>query len=261
VIGVAFVGLAAALAAGPTPAPRIASAWVDGTDLVLGLADGRRLTGAALVGAVLALRDEHGVRRTMKVEAVVRDPADPTGAVHLYRLTAPDAAGSWRPVCTPGPDGLQMAIPQPGPAGELAVWCTSGALGKCVRWGYHPWRRFAGGASLAPYHQACVHMARADYCGDGRPTTTEGRLIQMQDAAGVRAWPDRARDFSFEAAWNEDGAVCVARVRVPAKASLAGLERECPRLAGRVGAACTPESSSRFGRPLIFNRSHQANGP
>ncbi len=72
----------------------------------------------------------------------------------LYRLTSPDAAGAWQSVCSPGPDGLQAAIFQLGADGELVIWCTSGALGKCVRYGYHPWQRLPDGASLAPYHRA-----------------------------------------------------------------------------------------------------------
>lgn len=250
--------LMAAILAAPAAAaaaPHIHSVRVDGTAIVVALDDGRELSRDALVGAVLTLRGEDGQRRRMKVEAITPDPTDPTGAVLLYRLSAWDDGGVWRPVCSPGPDGLQMAIPQPGPSGDLAIWCTSGALGKCVRWGYHPWRRLPDGTSLAPYHRACVAMARADYCGDGRPTTTEGRLIQMQDTAGVRSFPPPGGGFSFEAAWGEEGALCVARVRVPGNISLPELERRCPRLAGRTGATCTPGSSARFGVPLLFNRS------
>jgi len=245
----------AALMPAAAAAPRIQSVRVDGTAIVIALDDGRELSRDQLVGTILTLRGEDGRRQRMKIEAITPDPTDPTGEVLLYRLTAQDAAGVWSPVCSPGPDGLQMAIPQPGPSGDLAIWCTSGALGKCVRWGYHPWQRQHDGTSLAPYHRACVNMARADYCGDDRPTTNEGRLIQMQDRAGVRTWPSVSRDFAFEAAWGEQGAVCVARVRVPENISLAELVRRCPRLAGRTGEACTAESSSRFGTPLIFNRS------
>jgi hypothetical protein len=228
---------------------------VVGTELVIALDGGRELRREQLIGTILTLRGEDGQRRRVKIESVAPDPTDPSGEVLLYRLTSQDAAGAWQPACSPGPDGLQAAILQPGAGGELAIWCTSGALGKCVRYGYHPWQRLPDGTSLAPYHRACVNMARADYCGDDRPTTNEGMQIEMQDRAGVRAWPSGSSDFRFEAAWGEQGALCVARVRVPENISLAELVRRCPRLAGRTGDACTPESSYRFGTPLIFNRS------
>lgn len=231
------------------------SVRVVGTELVIALDDGRELGHEQVVGTILTLRGEDGQHRRVKIESVAPDPTDPTGEVLLYRLTWPDAAGAWQPVCSPGSDGLQAAILQPGADGELVIWCTSGALGKCVRYGYHPWRQLSDGTSLAPYHRACVNMARADYCGDDRPTTNEGMQIEMQDRAGVRAWPPGDSDFRFEAAWGEQGALCVARVRVPENISLDELVRRCPRLAGRTGDACTPASSYRFGTPLIFNRS------
>jgi hypothetical protein len=231
------------------------SVRVVGTELVIALDDGRELGREQVVGTILTLRGEDGQHRRVKIESVAPDPTDPTGGVLLYRLTWPDAAGAWQPVCSPGPDGLQAAILQPGADGELVIWCTSGALGKCVRYGYHPWRQLFDGTSLAPYHRACVNMARADYCGDDRPTTNEGMQIEMQDRAGVRAWPPGDSDFRFEAAWGEQRALCVARVRVPENISLDELVRRCPRLAGRTGDACTPASSYRFGTPLIFNRS------
>ena len=228
---------------------------VVGTEILIALDDGSELRREQLIGTVLTLRGEDGQRRRVKIESITPDPTDPSGDVLLYGFTSQDASGAWRPICSPGPDGLQLAIPQPGADGELVIWCTSGALGKCVRYGYHPWQRLPDGTSLAPYHRACVNMARADYCGDDRPTTNEGMQIEMQDRAGVRAWPSGSSDFRFEAAWGEQGALCVARVRVPQNISLDDLVRRCPRLAGRIGNACTPESSYRFGTPLIFNRS------
>jgi len=200
-----------------------------------------------LVGAVLTLRAEDGERRRLKIESIIADPRDQTGEVLLYRFTAQDTAGAWQPLCPPDPDGQQLGFPQPGPQGDVVIWCTAGALGKCVRFGYPPWRSLPDGTSLAPYHRACVNMVRADYCGDGRPTTREGMRIQVYDLAGVNSPEPGAGDFRFEAAWGEAGALCVAKVRVPENISLDGLVRMCPRLAGRVGAVCTAETAARFG--------------
>ena len=98
-------------------------------------------------------------------------------------------------------------------------------------------------------------MTRADYCGDDRPTTRDGTLIDIFDRAGVN---DRGADgdgFRFEAAWGEDGALCVAKVRIPENVSLEDVAEMCPRLAGRVGPVCTEETAAGFGTPLVVNRS------
>ena len=110
----------------------------------------------------------------------------------LYRFTAQDAAGAWQPLCPPDPDGQRLGFPQPGPRGDIVIWCTAGALGKCVRVGYAPWRSLPDGTSLAPYHRACVNMMRADYCGDDRPTTRDGTLIDVYDRVGVNRRSRRA---------------------------------------------------------------------
>jgi hypothetical protein len=41
--------------------------------------------------------------------------------------------------------------------------CISGAVGKCARFGYKPWKVLSDGQALSMYHQACVRMLRADY--------------------------------------------------------------------------------------------------
>jgi hypothetical protein len=98
-------------------------------------------------------------------------------------------------------------------------------------------------------------MFRADYCGDGVAATRDGTLIDMYDGLGVQAEEGR-RDLRFEAGWGKDGAVCVARPRVPENVTLERLERRCPaRLAGRVGPAACTEDKARGGGALILNKS------
>lgn len=49
-------------------------------------------------------------------------------------------------------------------------------------------------------------MARADYCGDGVPHTKSGTLIDLYDIHGIQTVvPNDGQ--TFEAGWNEDGAV------------------------------------------------------
>jgi hypothetical protein len=115
--------------------------------------------------------------------------------------------------------------------GKLTLACENGAITKCIRWGYKPWAS-RNGQSLAPLHQACTRMARADYCGNGTSHTREATTIDMYDALGVQqlttvavtGWdPERA---SFEAAWAPDGAVCLARTRDGR--ALETIQQECP---------------------------------
>jgi hypothetical protein len=79
-------------------------------------------------------------------------------------------------------------------------------IAKCIDWGYAPW------LTDTDVHAACTRLARADYCGDGVPWTMDGAKIDVYDSIGVQS-PPRASAMRFEAAWNRDGAVCVARTR------------------------------------------------
>jgi hypothetical protein len=62
--------------------------------------------------------------------------------------------------------------------------------------------------------------------------------------------------MSFEAGWDKDGAVCVARPRVPENVTLDQLERRCPtRLAGRTGIASCTDEKARAAEALLLNKS------
>src|SRR4051812_20187897 len=100
-LAIAVGALVAAAGADAAPAVRIGGIEVVGTALRLGLSDGRVLSGDALVGAVLGLRDEGGTVMLTKIEAVTADPKDRTGQVSLYRFSTLDARGRWQPVCPP----------------------------------------------------------------------------------------------------------------------------------------------------------------
>ena len=63
----------------------------------------------------------------------------------------------------------------------FALICTGGAIGKCVRWGYKPWRSGPDGVALWDYHQACVRMVRADYGGDGVGHTRDNTPVDVFD--------------------------------------------------------------------------------
>ena len=102
--------------------------------------------------------------------------------------------------------------------GAFTFACENGAIAKCVEWGYKPWAK-KDGQSLAPLHQACTRMARADYCGDGRSHTRDDNPIDMYDSRQVltRALESSAdwdvKRASFEAGWTEEGALCLSHTR------------------------------------------------
>lgn len=188
---------------------------------------------------ILAL-DESGSPATMRVESVIRDPKDPDGDVYLYQLSVRyESTGTYQPYCQPDREGKTLAIPLQG------VWdgqrnhvmndsvtfaCTNGSLAKCVRLGYKPWKT-VNGVSLAAYHQACVHLVAADYCGDGRPHTREGTKIDMWDDLGIQK-RETEPGMVFEAAWSPRGAEYLNKPRYAEP--LSDLVTACPdRLRGR----------------------------
>ena len=203
---------------------------------------------------------------TVRIDAVIPDPRDPDGEVLLYRMMALGADGAWRELCGPDPQGERWAFPLAGrwtasgqhlPAapGVFNVTCSSGAIGKCVRFGYKPWKRLPDGTALRDHHQACVRMMRADYCGDGQSFTRDGTLIDLYDRLGIQK-DEPTPGMRFEAGWGKDGATCVAHVRIPEKVTLEELARRCPgRLAERVGAVCTEEEARRPSATLLLNKS------
>jgi ADYC domain len=247
-------------AAGPAAA---ASVSVVGSEFRVSLDDGSVLAGEALKGVVLAFGDGSGRQRRLRIDSVEPDPRDRDGEVMLYSLSEQDESGEWRDACLPDPDGRRLGFPLAGrftadgrydpEPGKLLITCTGGAEAKCVRFGYKPWGKAPGGASLAPYYQACVRLVRADYSGDGRGTTRNGQPIDIYDSLSVQA-PGADPSYEFEAGFDEQGAVCVRHVRVKENATLAGVEASSPRLKGRVGEICD-EAFARAEGAILFVRS------
>ncbi|MEO8672978.1 MAG: ADYC domain-containing protein [Tahibacter sp.] len=232
---------------------------VDGTSFVLDQADGRVLRSRDLIGAELDLEDGS----TVRIDAVRADPGDPSGETLLHRFSVRVGDSDWQNPCEANYQGEQEGFPLSGrwdaegrfhadPA-HFVLSCTSGAQAKCVRFGYKPWKNAPDGAALAPLYEACVHMVRADYCGNGEASTKNGTQIDVYDAHGVQH-AETAADFHFEAGWSPHGAVCVARTRIVENLSLQQLAQGCPRLREAVGESCTEQRASELGA-VVFNRS------
>jgi hypothetical protein len=250
-----------------------------------------------LIGANLLI-DQGNRTLRVRLDGIETDPDDKRAEVadadriwlHSLSVEAPD--GSREPLCQPGPDGRRQAIPvrgrfsvvdgrfAGGEAGAFELACTGGAMGKCIRFGYHPWQTRAWPA-LALYRQAvneraaneralqqqadasspsyltlynaCLRMVRADYGGDGDGTTRNGMPIYLYNARGIEV-PANDPRMAFEAGWTDAGAVCVNHPRVAENVTLAGIAARWPRLAGKTGAICTEEFARSLGA-LLYNRS------
>ncbi len=229
---------------------------VDGTALVLRLPNGKTLRGTELEGATLhmALNGRQAV--AVKLASIKPDPKDASILRHEFQVQ--NDKGKWQSFCDANYYGETWGIPialpagHPGREGEVTLTCASGAVGKCVRFGYKPWAKGPHGEDLAPYHAACVHMVRADYCGDSQPHTKDGTQIDIYDHLGMHDDAKADPEYAFEAGWAPDGAVCVAHTRWSDVATLDSLRAECPRLP--LGDVCTEKAAQAKGA-LVFNRS------
>jgi hypothetical protein len=258
VFAVVALGLAVLDGAGcPAAAAGVREVEIVGTAFRITLADGRVLAGRDLVGAVLEAEDEAGAPLTVRIDGVEPDPLDPAGETVLYELSSPDpAAGGWADACGPDPDGRRLGFPLAGiwteggehlPApGRFSITCTSGVIGKYVRFGYKPWRDGPDGRPIWDLHQTCVRLMRAD----GLPRTRDGTPIVIHGRLGIQDDELGAAGFTFEAAWGPAGARCVRRTRLAGVLGLDRLAATCSGLAARTGPSCTEDEPA-----LLYNRS------
>ena len=247
-----FLLLAVPAAFTPKAAALEARFEAKGAQLVLTLSDGRILEGEALIGITFLLGDG-GEGARVRVEAIAQDASTAGEPIPLYLLSV-HKGGVETPFCSADARGRRTAIALPDTAGAIRFTCTSGAEGKCVLLGYRPWERHEG-TPMPELHQACVRMLRADYGGVGVPLTRDGTPVNIYDRFGIQRI-DKDDGMEFEAAWNADGALCVAHPRIPEIVTLDGLAIRYPRLDGHLGEeACDAATMERDPRALIFNRS------
>jgi hypothetical protein len=248
------------------PSGDISSAFVRGTRLFVKAKDGQLVSGKRLIGAIIVGIGPDGKQEHFKILNVEPDKDDPTGEVELYTFHMRDpVSGEWKDPCPSGSTGAAKGFPIEGTwddrgnhlkSDHFSITCAHAPMGKCVRWGYKYWKAGPGGKSLWDYYQACYRMTRADYCGDGITHTEDGRAIDLFDNLDLNR-EDPTIKLQFEAAWGRDGALCVARTRIP-KWKLEDLERECPeKLKGKLGhkESCNYQQMRKDQRALIFNKS------
>lgn len=102
-------------------------------------------------------------------------------------------------------------------AEQFTVACRGAAIAKCAEWGYRDlekWTETSGALHhdipLSYFHEACVRMVRADYCGDGHSHTVNGTLVDVYDTADIQT---EGTALALEAEWSASGASCVKHVR------------------------------------------------
>lgn len=204
--------------------------------------------------------DAQGHRLKFQIRSVELDPQDSQQETYLYTVFYQTKNQTWQNYCRATTHFAAKAVALRGTwdrggtyqdnENRITFSCLSGALAKCVRLGYRPWQTIRG-RSLKEYHQACVRMIRADYCGDGTTHTQDGTQINLYDRLGVRK-RDIVPGMSFEAAWGSDGAQAIHHTRYPE--SLAYVQRVCPhRLASNTKTNQTSIQSQSS--VLLFNDS------
>jgi hypothetical protein len=222
--------------------------------------DARTLSQTELTGMTFALGDNRD-HQLATIESVEDDPSAVGGPLTLYHITLRASAGAPpSELCAPDARGRRLGLPLSGHDGTFRFVCTSGAAGKCVLLGYRPWDERPD-VPMRDLHQACVHMIRADYGGDDRPSTRDGTQIDVFDRYGIQVAADLP-SMSFEAAWGPAGALCVAHPRRPEVITLAGIGEKHPGLLGALGpGVCNLDTVRRNGSAILFNRSRQTPDP
>jgi hypothetical protein len=93
------------------------------------------------------------------------------------------------------------------------IACRGAALAKCFEIGYSRFgTNAATGIANSDYHEACVRMIRADYCGNGISTTHDGTLVDVWDKGNTQIRTAEA-SLKLEAEWGPNGATCIKHTR------------------------------------------------
>lgn len=241
-----------------------------------GTVDGNPVSGPAFSGAVMSATLD-GQQGALQVRIDSVSPTDDPDITVYDVSVLPQGATAWQPLCTDSNGEAVQAIPLRGywdesqgtptggdhldSPGEVTFACLGYTLAKCVEFGYKPWKTtvqcIAPGVchsvSLSYHHQACTRMLRADYCGDGMPTTRDGTLVDIADSIGLES-PEAPANWLFEAEWSAEGATCVKNTRWPSMPVGAGdypgesvrqyIQSHCPaRWATRASMCGTPLSA------------------
>ncbi|WP_224367496.1 ADYC domain-containing protein [Hyalangium versicolor] len=94
--------------------------------------------------------------------------------------------------------------------GTVTLACQTGAIAKCMDWGYNPSAISFADDVENQLLGACIQAKRAAYFarfGDFESYTVDGKKLNIKDREGVLT----ANPRPLEAVWTEDGALCFNR--------------------------------------------------
>jgi hypothetical protein len=196
---------------------------------------GRFVSFNRMAGAVLSAVLDDGDEIDVRIDDLYRSPERRNADTFFYEVSYETDEG-WLPLC--GVDELGEPIAAIALDGRwdftegtetggthvddestFTFACRGYVLAKCVEAGYKPWSRArvcthgegCRMTTLAAHHQACTRMLRADYCGDGISHTIDATPVNFYDGFGVRY---DSQDWSAEAEWDEEGAICAVTERI-----------------------------------------------
>jgi hypothetical protein len=180
------------------------------------LVNGKNIAGAQFTGS---LADGSTVKLKIADAATL---AAPNADVWAYGVTyqlpgtttwTPLCAGSAKALVIDGSWDYRTAVAGAGgwvaDPSTFTFTCRGASMAKCVEMGYKPWKTVSN-VLLRDHHTACVRMLRADYCGDNRPHTIDGNLINVYDAFGIQT---DTQAWAVDAEWTAAGARCVDNTR------------------------------------------------
>lgn len=223
------------------------------------LADQSHLSSSLEVGSLITTTPVQGAPHIVQILGAESLLTASGYETMLYTVAYQDSEQNWQALCNPNAEGDTRAIALPGQwdssgtyinNDEITFACTSGVIGKCVLWGYHP-QSTVQGYPMQDFHQACTRMARADYCGDGISHTRDHTAIDVYDRLSIQT-PTANDGMAFEAVWGPHGAVWISRTRWPE--ALAYVQANCPERL-QVENLSLAEFQSQWPDALIFNDS------
>jgi hypothetical protein len=198
-----------------------------------GTIQGKPVSGLGFIGARMTATMPNGSTLQLRINDI--DPSADS-EILLYDVSSSLDGVTWSPLCRDRAGAPVRSYPLKGywdesegtatggdhidDAAEFTFACQGYVLAKCTEMGYKPWRsvtecKSAGACHPVPLsfvHQACTRMLRADYCGDGTPTTRDGTRIDIADNFDFES-SARVRSWLFEAEWGYDGATCIKNTR------------------------------------------------
>jgi hypothetical protein len=171
---------------------------------------GPPLSGTGHVGSKWTGTSDTGAAITLLIDSAQQGTA-PNSDLWFYGVSYQTSTG-WSPLC--GLDATGAPIKAVTVAGvwstttatyassttQFTFACRTKTIAKCVELGYKTYR------SATTQLASCVRLLRGDYCGNGKPFTLDGQLLNLYDNIGIQL---DTQSWAPEAEWTPAGARCL----------------------------------------------------